>query len=107
SAGLVKSLMESGSPAKTHMPGCMRKHDVARRIANRLANTFYNNQQTSNLPVRGESQERHLRHVNEVAKQSDWPESSSSLAQAPRNQSQCISQQLAASGNEPQLGRAR
>jgi hypothetical protein len=96
---LVQGLVDAESPAVTHLSGGVREHRVTRRVARRLTHAFEDDEQGRHLPAAGKREQRHDRHLQEVAPNRDRPVQAGPVGAAPGEQAQAVSQQFAEPGH--------
>ena len=96
---LVQGLVDAEAPAVTHLSGGMGEHGVAGRVARRLPDPFEDDQQRRHLPAAGEREQRHDRHLQDVAANRDRPVQASPVGAPSREQAQAVSEQFAEAGD--------
>ncbi len=98
-AGLVERLVDAEAPSVAHLLGGVGEHRVAGRIAGRLSDAFEDDQQRRDLPAAGEREQRHDRHLQDVAADRDRPVPAGPVRAPSREQPQAVPQQLAEAGD--------
>src|ERR1700688_4326396 len=91
---LVHGFMQPEAESQADLLTRVGKHDVSRRIADRLADTFQNYEQSSDFPIRRPGQKWHGGHLNDVAEYGDRPELAGALAERAGNKPQAIPEQF-------------
>jgi hypothetical protein len=84
----------------------VREHHITRRVASRLADPFEDDQQRRHLPAPGQRQQRHCRHLDDVAGDRDRPELAGAVAEPARDQAQAVAEQFAEAGDRRHRRRA-
>ena len=93
--------METEHPTlAAELLSCVREHYVARRIADRLADTLENYQNSSGGPAIDQRERRNGSHLHDITEDGDQPEPPGRIGEAPRDQPKAVTQQFAKAGNE-------
>jgi hypothetical protein len=103
---LVECLVDPEAPAVPHALGRVREHRIARRIADRLADPFQDDQHRGHLPGPGQRQKRNHGHLQQVAADRDRPVQPRSIGATPGEESQAVAEQLAGAGDHGDRERA-
>jgi hypothetical protein len=93
--------METKHPTlPAELLSCVREHYVTRRIADRLADTLENDQNSRGGPAIDQRERRNGGHLHDITEDGDRPEPSSRIGEAPRDQPKAVTQQFAETCNE-------
>jgi hypothetical protein len=100
-ARLVECLVEAEHPAlSAELLSCVGEHDVARRIADRLAGALENDQNRRGRPAIDQRESWNGGHLHDITEDGDRPEPPGRIGEAPRDQAKGIAQQFAKACND-------
>ena len=91
--------MDAEAPAVAHLFGGVGEHGVARRVADGFADPLQDDQQRGYLPAAGQREQRHHRHLQDVAADRDRPVPTGAVGAAPGDQPQAVAEQFAEPGD--------
>jgi hypothetical protein len=96
--------MHAERPAETDFAAGVREHCVTRRIANRLADAFENDQPGGRLPIVRQRQRRHGKQLQEVTEDGNRPKIAGAVRPSSRNEAQPVTCQFAQTGDDAHDG---
>ncbi len=89
-ADLVKRLVQAERPTLADgFPG-LREHDIAGRIARRLADAFENDERRRGRPRADQCQSRYGSHLHDISQERDRPVPAAAIGKASRGQTQRV-----------------